>query len=121
MPGQAVDYEKLFKNLDFAAINNYHSFEAYDLIQSNYDRLRGQGLGFHWLFETAPNYSGGGNKGNIWYLHQLPGSMRAALWMNYASGAQGAMFWLWRQHRAGQEMPHGSVLSAWGAKTANCG
>ncbi len=119
MPGQAVDYEKLFKNLDFAAINNYHSFEAYDLIQSNYDRLRGQGLGFHWLFETAPNYSGGGNKGNIWYLHQLPGSMRAALWMNYASGAQGAMFWLWRQHRAGQEMPHGSVLSAWGAKTAN--
>lgn len=119
MPGQAVDYEKLFKNLDYTSVNNYHSFEAYDLIQSNYDRLRGQQLGYHWLFETAPNYSGGGDKGQIWYLHQIPGSMRAALWMNYASGGQGAMFWLWRQHRAGQEMPHGSVLSAWGGKTAN--
>lgn len=119
MPGQSVDYEKLFVNLDYTSVNNYHSFEAYDLIQSNYDRLRGQNLGFHWLFETAPNYSGGGDKGNIWYLHQIPGSMRAALWMNFASGGQGAMFWLWRQHRAGQEMPHGSVLSAWGEKTAN--
>jgi len=42
MPGQSVDYEKVFRNLDFPSINNYHSFEAYDLIQSNYDRLRGQ-------------------------------------------------------------------------------
>jgi len=119
MPQQSVDYEKLFKNLDFTATNNYHSFEAYDLIQSNYDRLRGQGMGYHWLFETAPNYSGGGDKGQTWYLHQIPGSMKAALWMNYASGGQGAMFWLWRQHRAGQEMVHGSVLSAFGAEVSN--
>jgi beta-galactosidase GanA len=119
MPQQQVDYEKLFKNLDFAATNNYHSFEAYDLIQSNYDRLRGQAKGYHWLFETAPNYSGGGEKGQTWYLHQIPGSMKAALWMNYASGGQGAMFWLWRQHRAGQEMVHGSVLSAFGGEVSN--
>ncbi|MEI7675133.1 MAG: beta-galactosidase [Bacteroidales bacterium] len=119
MPQQTVDYDKLFKNLDFAATNNYHSFEAYDLIQSNYDRLRGQGLGYHWLFETAPNFSGGGDKGQTWYLHQIPGSMKAALWMNYASGGQGAMFWLWRQHRAGQEMVHGSVLSAFGGEVSN--
>lgn len=121
MPQQPVDYEKLFKNLDFTSTNNYHSFEAYDLIQSNYDRLRGQKMGFHWLFETAPNYSGGGDKGQTWYLHQIPGSMKAALWMNYASGGQGAMFWLWRQHRAGQEMVHGSVLSAFGKPTSNFG
>jgi len=119
MPQQQVDYEKLFKNLDFTSTNNYHSFEAYDLIQSNYDRLRGQGMGYHWLFETAPNFSGGGDKGQTWYLHQIPGSMKAALWMNYASGGQGAMFWLWRQHRAGQEMVHGSVLSAFGGEVSN--
>ncbi|NDP19972.1 MAG: beta-galactosidase [Paludibacter sp.] len=116
MPSQAIDYEKLFKNLDFAAVNNYHSFEAYDLIQSNYDRMRGFHKGYHWLFETAPNYSGGGQ---TWYLHQIPGSMKAALWMNYGSGAQGSMFWLWRQHRSGQEMVHGSILSAWGAEVSN--
>ncbi len=119
MPGQPVNYMKLFKNLDFATTNNYHSFEAYDLIQSNYDRMRGQQKGFHWLFETAPNYSGGGEKGQTWYLHQIPGSMKAALWMNYASGAQGSLFWLWRQHRAGQEMVHGSIISAWGAEVSN--
>ena len=119
MPSQIVDYEKLFKNLDFACINNYHSFEAYDLIQSNYDRMRGYKKGTHWLFETAPNFSGGGDKGQTWYLHQIPGSMKAALWMNYASGAQGSMFWLWRQHRAGQEMVHGSILSAYGGKVSN--
>jgi beta-galactosidase GanA len=119
MPGQAVDYEKLFRNLDFMAVNNYHSFEAYDLIQSNYDRMRGYGKGMHWLFETAPNYSGGGAKGHTWFLHQPDGSLHAALWMNYALGGQGAMYWLWRQHPAGQEMVHGSVLSAWGKPAAN--
>lgn len=119
MPGQSVDYERLFAPMDFGAINTYHSFEAYDLIQSNYDRMRGLGKGYHWLFETAPNNSGGGLGGNTWYLHQIPGSMQSALWMNYASGAQGAMFWPWRQQWGGQEMPHGAVISAWGKKAAN--
>lgn len=119
MPGQNVDYEKLFKPLDFLAVNNYHSFEAYDLIMSNYDRMRGFGKGYHWLFETAPNFSGGGNNGSTWFLHQPDGSMRAALWMNYALGAQGSMFWLWRQHPAGQEVTHGAVISAWGKPAAN--
>lgn len=119
MPGQAMDYEKLMKEADFMAVNNYHSFEAYDRVVSNYDRMRGYGKGMHWLFETAPNNSGGGKKGNTWFLHQPDGSMQAALWMNYALGGQGALFWLWRQHRAGQEMPHGSILHTWGKPAAN--
>lgn len=117
--GDALYYNDLFVNLDFAALNNYHSFEAYDLIQSNYDRMRVLKNGYYWLFETAPGFAGGGPTGNSWYLHQIPGSMRAALWMNYAMGGQGAMFWLWRQHWAGQEMVHGSILSAWGKPAAN--
>lgn len=119
MPGQRLNYVRLFDELDFMAVNNYHSFEAYNRIQSNYDRMRGYHKGFHWLFETAPNYSGGGEKGNTWFLHQPKGSMQAALWMNYALGGQGAMFWLWRQHWAGQEMPHGSIISSWGKPAAN--
>jgi len=119
MPGQYLDYNKLFENLDYMAVNNYHSFEAYDRIVSNYDRMRGYGKGMHWLFETAPNNSGGGKKGNTWFLHQPKGSMKAALTMNYALGGQGLMFWLWRQHRAGHEMPHGSLINAWGKRTAN--
>lgn len=119
MPGQATNYEDLFEDLDFMAVNNYHSFEAYDRVLSNYDRMRGFKKGMHWLFETAPNNSGGGAKGNTWFLHQPDGSMHAALWMNYALGGQGAIFWLWRQHRAGQEMPHGSILNAWGKPVAN--
>lgn len=119
MPGQTIDYPGLFRNLDYMSINNYHSFEAYDLIMSNYDRMRGYGKGMHWLFETAPNFSGGGNNGQTWYLHMPNGSMRAALWMNYALGAQGSMYWLWRQQPAGQEMTHGAVLQAWGKPAAN--
>ncbi len=119
MPGQRTNYVQLFDDLDFMAVNNYHSFEAYDRIQSNYDRMRGYHQGFHWLFETAPNYSGGGKKGNTWFLHQPEGSMQAAMWMNYGLGGQGIMFWLWRQHWAGQEMPHGSIISSWGKPAAN--
>lgn len=119
MPGQSTDYEHLMAEADFMAVNNYHSFEAYDRVFSNYDRMRGYGKGYHWLFETAPNYSGGGTKGHMWFLHQPEESLHAALWMNYALGGQGALFWLWRQHRAGQEMVHGSVINAWGKKAAN--
>ncbi|MCS7003931.1 MAG: beta-galactosidase [Cytophagales bacterium] len=119
MPGQMVDYEKLCKDLDFMSHNNYHSFEAYDRIVSNCDRMRGYNKGFYWLFETAPNHSGGGNKGQTWRLHDYPNSMNAALWMQYALGAQGTMFWLWRQHPAGQEMVHGAVLHTWGVPFAN--
>lgn len=119
MPGQKTDYEKLMAETDFMAVNNYHSFEAYDRVISNYDRMRGYGKGMHWLFETAPNNSGGGKLGKTWFLHQPDGSMHAALWMNYALGGQGALFWLWRQHRAGQEMPHGAIIHTWGKPAAN--
>lgn len=120
MPGQPLNYEKLMAPADFMTINNYHSFEAYDRVYSNYDRMRGyqKGMDF-WLFETAPNNSGGGSKGQTWFLHQPDGSMKSALWMNYALGGQGALFWLWRQHKAGQEMVHGSLINAWGEKAAN--
>jgi beta-galactosidase len=119
MPGQTLNYPDLFKDLDFMTTNVYHSFQVYDRVQSNYDRLMGYGKGMHWLFETAPNYSGGGSRGQTWFIHQPEGAMRAALWMNYALGGQGALFWLWRQHPAGQEMPHGSIISSWGKPAAN--
>jgi beta-galactosidase len=119
MPGQQIDYPRLFKDLDFATTNVYHSFQVYNRVQGNYDRLRGYKKGMHWLFETAPNYSGGGPHGNTWFIHQPRGAMRAAIWMNYAMGGQGSLFWLWRQQPAGQEMPHGAILSAWGKPAAN--
>ena len=119
MPGQAKDYPGIFKDLDFMSVNCYHGFPAYSRWQSNYDRMRGYGKGMHWLFETAPNYSGGGSKGETWFIHQPNGAFRAVTWMNFAMGGQGAMFWLWRQQPAGQEMPHGAFLSAWGQPAAN--
>ena len=73
----------------------------------------------HWVFETAPNHSGGGPKGNTWFIHQPEGSVKAIIWLNYALAGQGTVFWLWRQHRAGQEMPHGAFISAWGKPMAN--
>ena len=119
MPGQKIIYPDLFANLDFMTTNFYHNFSVYNRVQMNFDRLRGYGKGMHWVFETAPNYSGGGPQGKTWFIHQPDGAMRSIMWSNYAMGGQGSLFWLWRQHRAGQEMVHGSFISAWGKKAAN--
>ncbi|MEL7119117.1 MAG: beta-galactosidase, partial [Bacteroidota bacterium] len=119
MPGQRIIYPDLFKELDFMATNFYHNFSVYNRVQINFDRLRGYGKGMHWVFETAPNYSGGGPKGLNWFIHQPNGAIRGIMWANYAMGGQGSLFWLWRQHPAGQEMVHGSFISAWGKKAAN--
>jgi beta-galactosidase len=116
MPGQPVDYETVMSTCDFAAVNCYHGYRAYDIVPSNYDRMRGMKKGFHWLFETAPGFSGGDR---TWYNHEPAGSERAFVWLNYALGGQGTMFWLWQQHRAGQEMVHGAILSVWGKPLAN--
>ncbi|MEM6378420.1 MAG: beta-galactosidase [Bacteroidota bacterium] len=119
MPGQSLNYPDLFENLDFMTTNFYHNFSVYSRVQTNFDRLRGYSKGLHWVFETAPNYSGGGPKGKNWFIHQPKGAVRAITWSNYAMGGQGTIFWLWRQHPAGQEMVHGSFISAWGKKAAN--
>ncbi|MEM9325870.1 MAG: beta-galactosidase [Bacteroidota bacterium] len=120
MPGQQINYPDLFENLDFVSTNFYHNYSAYGRVQTNFDRLRGyQKEKMHWVFETAPNHSGGGKKGQTWFIHQPPGSLRAILWSHLALGGQGLVFWLWRQHPAGQEMPHGAFLSAWGKPFAN--
>ncbi len=116
MPGQLVDYEKLLTDCDFASVNCYHTYTVYNMVATNYDRMRGYNKGMHWLFETAPNWSGGDR---TWFNHEPLGSERAAIWMNHALGGQGSMFWLWRQHVAGQEMVHGSLISAWGKPVAN--
>lgn len=119
MPGQRLDYVQLFEDLDFMAFNVYHGWQAMNRIPGNYDRMRGYGKGFHWLFETAPNNSGGGPQGQTWFIHQPDGAMRAAVWINHALGGQGSLFWLWRQHWAGHEMPHGSIINAWNKPAAN--
>ncbi len=118
MPGQQINYPALFQNLDFVGLTIYHSYPSYQKIQSNYDRLRGYGKGWYWLIETAPNYSGGWD-GKTWFNHQPIGALRAMIWMSHALGGQGSLFWLWRQHPAAHEMPHGAILSAWGKPMAN--
>ena len=116
MPGQPVDYETIMSNSDFMAVNCYHGYRGYDMVASNYDRMRSIKKGFHWLFETTPGYSGGDR---TWYNHEPMGSERAFMWLNYALGGQGGMYWLWQQQKAGQEMVHGAILSPWGKPFAN--
>ncbi len=118
MPGQQIIYPDLFKNLDFMALTIYHSYQSLQKAQSNFDRLRGYGKGWYWLYETAPNYSGGWY-GRTWFNYQPAGALRAMIWMTHALGGQGSLFWLWRQHPAAHEMPHGAILSAWGKPMAN--
>jgi len=120
MPGQKLNYDRLFENLDFMAINYYHSFEVFDRVASNLDRVRTSFKGRnYWMFETAPNNSGGGFGGKTWIIYQPRSAVKTALWLTYANGGQGTLFWLWRQHWGGHEMVHGSVVNAWGRPAAN--
>jgi beta-galactosidase GanA len=116
MPGQLTDYEIVMSSVDFPAMNSYSNYQVYNQVVPNWDRQRGFKKGMHWLFETTPNFSGGDR---TWFNHEIPGSTRTFIWINHALGAQGSMFWLWRQQSAGQEMTHGSVISAWGKPIAN--
>ncbi|MGO4374724.1 beta-galactosidase trimerization domain-containing protein, partial [Paenibacillus sp. MCAF20] len=110
-----VDNEKLFSGLDFAAYDTYASASNYAAYLINCDLWRTvkRGTPF-WIMETSPSYSGSLESSSV---PHPDGYVRAEAVAAYALGAGGFCYWHWRQHRAGCEQPHGSVLSAWGKPT----
>ena len=119
---QQIDFRDLFRNLDLVGFDCYaaaNNLEAY-AFHCAWMRATKPGKPF-WMFETSSTHTGGTSV-NEWsvFSHRI-GSLRAKLWLLYASGCAGVNFWLWRQHRAGQEMEHGSLLYPWGQTTANAG
>ncbi len=76
------------------------------------DRMRAEKPGRpYWLLETAPNWSGGGKQ---WNIHHHGAGLRAMTWLATALGGSMTLYWQWRSHWAGQEMQHGTCVSATG-------
>ncbi|MBT2720554.1 beta-galactosidase [Bacillus sp. ISL-46] len=111
----SVDNERLYNNLDFASFDTYATIDNFANYLINNDLWRNfkKGKNF-WVMETSPSYAASLES----YASPHPnGYLKAEAVAAYALGAEAFCYWLWRQQRAGCELPHGSVLSAWGKPT----
>lgn len=111
----ALDNPALFSGLDFASFDDYADAKQYKIMLRSYDYFRTvkENTPF-FVMETSPNHNG------CTLGTQQPhpaGYLKAESAAAYLSGAQGFSYWLFRQQRAGCEIPHGSILYAWGEPT----
>jgi len=89
----------------------YADVEHYDTQMLFFDRMRAEKPAPYWLLETAPNWSGGGR---LWNIHRDETGMQNIAWHSTLLGGSMVLFWQWRQHWAGQEMQHGTHVTATG-------
>ena len=95
------------RRLDIAQFNYYGDISRHPFWLSTYGNLFDRPL---WLTETS----------NCWNASSTPNGFRkkgfctANTLTAIASGAEMCLYWLFRSHKGGHEMAHGSVIDAWG-------
>ncbi len=108
----SMDWFRHNRNLDFVGASMYADLAHYQNNYPRFDRMRAEKPGSRYmLLETAPNWSGGGP---VWNIHHCPDGLRLLSWLSTLAGSAGTIFWQWRSHHAGQEMQHGTHVSATG-------
>ncbi|MGN1346570.1 MAG: beta-galactosidase [Eubacteriales bacterium] len=108
MPLNGMDYEKMNETLDVVMFNHYNEPSNltdeifwFDFLRTLRDRP-------FWNTETATTWNGSVSISQ----HLKPeGYCRLNSWLPVALGGESNMYWLWRQHWAGHELVHGSVLT----------
>lgn len=108
MPLPAFDQDEVTSFLDVAQFNHYN--EPCNLARVPFwmDRQRTLKDRPFWNTETATNWNGSTNIGQF---IKPEGYCRVNSWLPVALGGECNMYWLWRQHWAGHELLHGSVLT----------
>lgn len=107
MPFQQYDPAYANRRLDIAQFNYYGDVARLPFWLNTYGNLFERPI---WLTETS----------NCWNASSTPNGFRkkgfctANTLMAIASGAEMVLYWLFRSHRGGHEMAHGSVVDAWG-------
>ena len=97
---------------DRVSTSMYKDVDHYHWNIMHLDRMRAEKPGRpYWHLETAPNWSGGTN---IWNIHHSAAGIRAMTWKSILLGGSMMLYWQWRQHWAGQEMLHGTLVTATG-------
>ena len=108
MPVNGMDYEKMNEKLDIIMFNHYNTPEDLTNEVFWFDFMRTLKDKPFWNTETATTWNGDVGI----YQHLKPeGFCRINSWLPIALGGESNMYWLWRQHWAGHELTHGSVLS----------
>ena len=118
MPTNGIDYETMCKELDVVMFNHYNTRENLADAVFWFDFLRPLKDRPFWNTETATTWNGSTSIGQVL---KPEGFCRVNSWLPAALGGECAMYWLWRQHWAGHELMHGSVLSPEGRPTHTFG
>ncbi|MCX5768851.1 MAG: beta-galactosidase [Candidatus Hydrogenedentes bacterium] len=110
MPILEVSYEQMHRSLDLVQYNHYDGME--DLWRQVFwmDYVRPVMKSPFWNTETSTCWNGGTSANG----YREPGFCRANSWLPIALGGEANLYWLWRGHRSGQELMHGSVISTCG-------
>ncbi len=142
-PGWAMNWFNHNRNLDRVGHSLYRDVKHYHWNGLYFDRMRaeknaaiaitglestndksskGSGEGIsesisikpyvpYWLLETAPSWSAGGR---TWNIHRDNHGVQCIHWMSTFLGSSMTVWWQWREHWAGQEMLHGTLVTATG-------
>ncbi len=118
MPVFNQDYEKMNETLDVIQYNHYNDENNLPRELFWLDFMRTVKDRPFWVTETATCWNGStSTPSNI----RPEGFCRANSWLPIVLGGEANMYWLWRQHWAGHELMHGSMLQASGRPTHTFG
>ena len=108
MPLNGMGYEDMNEKLDIVMHNHYNVPENLNNIVFWFDFLRTVKDRPFWNTETATTWNG---SVAISQFLKPEGYCRVNSWLPVALGGEANMYWLFRQHWAGHELVHGSVIT----------
>lgn len=106
-----LDHEEMTATFDVVQYNHYHDASNLQDAVRWFDFLRTIKDRPFWNTETAPNWNGSTAIGQF---IKPEGFCRVNSWLPVALGGECNLYWLWRQHWAGHELLHGSILTSEG-------
>ncbi len=110
MPFLGLSYEQMHRTLDIVQYNHYDTMDNLWRQVFWMDYVRPFKKAPFWNTETATCWNGGVTANGF----KDPGFCRANSWLPIALGGEANLYWLWRAHRSGQELMHGSVVTSAG-------
>ena len=108
MPLNGMSYQDMTAPLDVIQFNHYNTVDDLPMLPLWFDHIRSFGKPF-WNTETATGWNG---STDISQVAKPVGFCRVNSWLPVALGGEANLYWLWRQHWAGHELMHGSVIYA---------
>lgn len=107
MPTMQLDPAEMNSHLDVSQLNYYSDPSRFQFWLNGYRNLFNRHI---WVTETSCSWNAGNNPNGF----RKKGWCKANTLMPIACGSEMVLYWLFRSHRGGYEMAHGSVIDAWG-------